>query len=234
MKKVRFDTGNGTSSGENLENSEKNSPNESCGEQIDPFSINDSSNEAVAIDCDSASNSNSQGNKRIGMKFLFVKMLTHFFNSTVLFSLDDLGSHRRRPRGAKRGRPRGSRSRGGGNGSLGRTETSIASTSFDNLETSCESSPTVNVSTIRRGPGRPRLKPNGPANQGYRPVQKYQRRPIGPLVVPLGSSPAATPTIRSPAMSPVPSPSPSLHERGLGFYPPSTSDESIKKEKEDV
>lgn len=75
---------------------------------------------------------------------------------------------------------------------------------------------------VRRGPGRPRLKPSGPANQGHR-VTKY-RKPIGPLVVPLGSSPAPTPTVRSPAMSPVPSPSPSLHERGVGFHPPAASD----------
>lgn len=76
---------------------------------------------------------------------------------------------------------------------------------------------------VRRGPGRPRLKPSGPANQGNRVTHKY-RKPIGPLVVPLGSSPAATPLVRSPAMSPVPSPSPSLHERGVGSYPPSVSD----------
>lgn len=141
--------------------------------------------------------------------------------------------HQKHVRGRGRGRPRGSR-RGGGTGSLGRTEASPAPTSIENLDASSESLPNVNVSTIRRGPGRPRLKQNGPANQGYRPVQKYQRRPIGPLVVPLGSSPAPTPTIRSPALSPVPSPSPSLHERGLGFYPPSTSDETVKEEKEDL
>lgn len=150
--------------------------------------------------------------------------------------MDDLGNRgRRHPTRGKRGRPRGSTRRGGGTGSLGKTEASPASTSIENLDTSSESlsNANVNVNTIRRGPGRPRLKPNGPANQGYRPVQKYQRRPIGPLVVPLGSSPAPTPPVRSPALSPVPSPSPSLHERDLGFYPPSTFDETAKKEKED-
>lgn len=78
---------------------------------------------------------------------------------------------------------------------------------------------------VRRGPGRPRLKPSGPANQGNRITHKY-RKPIGPLVVPLGSSPAATPLVRSPAMSPVPSPSPSLHDRNIASYPPSASDEN--------
>lgn len=53
-----------------------------------------------------------------------ILIVMHLFRIPVLFSMDDLGSRRRRhpPRGAKRGRPRGSR-RGGGSGSLGRQET---------------------------------------------------------------------------------------------------------------
>lgn len=90
----------------------------------------------------------------------------------------------------------------------------------DTLDSSTDASVAPPEVKIRRGPGRPRLKPSGPANQGNRVTHKY-RKPIGPLVVPLGSSPAPTPTPgRSPAMSPVPSPSPSLHDRGTGFYPP--------------
>lgn len=70
---------------------------------------------------------------------------------------------------------------------------------------------------VKRGPGRPRLKPSGPANQGYRGPPR-PRKPIGPLVVPLGQSPAPTPTnARSPAMSPAPSPAP---EKGIGLYQP--------------
>lgn len=209
---------------------------------MDQFLNNESSNEALIVDCDSPSNSNSQGKLYKKKKLISsrIKVLQDSYASpslfrTVLFSMDDLGARRRRhpQRGAKRGRPRGSR-RGGASGSMGRIEASPAPASVDNLDTSSESSPSVNINVnkIRRGPGRPRLKPNGPANQGNRPVQKYQRRPIGPLVVPLGSSPAPTPTIRSPAMSPVPSPSPSLHDRGLGFIQPLISDETIKKEKE--
>lgn len=70
------------------------------------------------------------------------------------------------------------------------------------IEQPYESPVNQNVNIVRRGPGRPRLKPNGPCNQGNRPIPKY-RKPMTPLVVPLGSSPAPTPTFgRSPAMSP--------------------------------
>lgn len=176
--------------------SEKSSPSESL---IDQNDINDSSNEPLVVDCDTISNTNSQ-----------------------TFMFDELHSRRRmKPtRGSKRGRPRGSKR--GNRGGISRVDTNISktlSTSLDSGSLSDKNAfePVIsNVSQVRRGPGRPRLKPNGPANQGNRSVQKY-RKPIGPLVVPLGSSPATTPSIRSPAMSPVPSPSPSLHERGLGF-----------------
>lgn len=82
---------------------------------------------------------------------------------------------------------------------------------------------------VKRGPGRPRLKPSGPGHQGHRgPVRP--RKPIGPLVVPLGSSPAPTPPGRSPAMSPAPSPAPSIQERGIGFYQSMEDDVYIKQE----
>lgn len=58
---------------------------------------------------------------------------------------------------------------------------------------------------MKRGPGRPRLKTGGPTHQGTRGAPRT-RKPIGPLVVPLGQSPAATPLNRSPAISPAPSP----------------------------
>lgn len=142
---------------------------------------------------------------------------------------EDLHSLRRMKstRGSKRGRPRGSKR--GNRGGLNRNDSlppKALSASLDLGSTSDKSSfggVASNANQVRRGPGRPRLKPNGPANQGNRPQQKY-RKPIGPLVVPLGSSPATTPSIRSPAMSPVPSPSPSLHERGLGFRQNSVND----------
>lgn len=171
---------------------------------VEQTDINESSNEALIVDCDSLSNSSSQA-----------------------FLVDDLANRRRKhpTRGSKRGRPRGSR-RAGNRGGLSRSDTVLVpalSTSLDSSETGYDPLPNINVNRIRRGPGRPRLKPNGPSNQGQRPVQKY-RKPIGPLVVPLGSSPAPTPPGRSPAMSPVPSPSPSLNERGLGFYQTSAND----------
>lgn len=87
------------------------------------------------------------------------------------------------------------------------------------------------VTPVKRGPGRPRLKPNGPGNQGHRGPPRL-RKPIGPLVVPLGSSPAPTPPGRSPAMSPAPSPAPvTSHDRNnLGFYQPAEDEIYIKPE----
>lgn len=132
--------------------------------------------------------------------------------------VDDLGNRRRKhpTRGSKRGRPRGSRR--GNRGALSRSDTAppaALSVSLDsgivtteNASYETVATENLNINRVRRGPGRPRLKPNGPANQGNRAPYKYHRKPIGPLVVPLGSSPASTP---------LPSPSPSLHERGLGF-----------------
>lgn len=94
--------------------------------------------------------------------------------------------------------------------------------------------PTFRSSTtpVKRGPGRPRLKPTGPANQGYRGPPR-PRKPIGPLVVPLGSSPAPTPPGRSPAMSPAPSPAPPgapQDRSGIGFYQQMEEDIFIKHE----
>lgn len=199
-KKQKWDKAGSDNVGTDI--SEKTSPSESLAE---PADANDSSNEALVVDCDSISNSSSQA-----------------------FLVDDLVNRRRKhpTRGSKRGRPRGSR-RGGNRGALSRSDItpSVQTNSIDGSEPPYDTVPNVNVNVnrIRRGPGRPRLKPNGPSNQGNRSVQKY-RKPIGPLVVPLGSSPAPTPTVRSPALSPVPSPSPSLNERGLGFYQTSSND----------
>lgn len=155
--------------------SEKSSPAESVIEQPDNY---ESSSETVVVDCDSLSNSSSQ-----------------------TFLLDDLANRYRKPptRGAKRGRPRGSKR--GNRGGLSRD--AIADivvpvvVNQEIIESPYDSPVNPNVNKVRRGPGRPRLKPNGPSNQGHRPVQKY-RKPIAPLVVPLGSSPAPTPTVRSP------------------------------------
>lgn len=60
---------------------------------------------------------------------------------------------------------------------------------------------TSEMHTPKRGPGRPRLKTSaGPVNQGYRGIPGPKpRKPAGPLVVPLGQSPAATPLTRSPS-----------------------------------
>ncbi|XP_031336279.1 chromatin-remodeling ATPase INO80-like [Photinus pyralis] len=102
---------------------------------------------------------------------------------------------------SKRGRPRGSRRVS----ALGRFNNSATTPNNSmHIETndpfsSIESSPSTSISSgslgyhsspgtsstvIRRGPGRPRLKPSGPSNSGprgsYRP-----RRPARPLPVPL-------------------------------------------------
>lgn len=159
--------------------SEKSSPAESLIEQPDNY---ESSSEAVVVDCDSLSNSSSQ-----------------------TFLVDDLANRYRKPptRGAKRGRPRGSRR--GNRGGLSRDAIGDVGKSVvinqELTEQPFDSAANSNVNRVRRGPGRPRLKPNGPSNQGNRHIHKY-RKPIAPLVVPLGSSPAPTPTVRSPAMSP--------------------------------
>ncbi|XP_055326656.1 chromatin-remodeling ATPase INO80 isoform X2 [Sitodiplosis mosellana] len=176
IKKFRSDKSYGESSYTDL--SEKSSPAESLLEQ--PVNY-ESSSETVVVDCDSLSNSSSQ-----------------------TFLVDDLANRYRKPpptRGAKRGRPRGSKrgNRGGlSRDAIGTIKTPAANESSDQ---SYESTINPNVNKVRRGPGRPRLKPNGPSNQGNRHVPKY-RKPMAPLVVPLGSSPAPTPTVRSPAMSP--------------------------------
>ncbi|XP_054726718.1 chromatin-remodeling ATPase INO80 isoform X1 [Anastrepha obliqua] len=160
----------------------------------------DSDNEALVVDCESP---------------------LHGAESPTLFGdYGNIGRIRRRhhPRGTKRGRPRGSTRRGGGNGTLGR---SLSSPGNGNVTTPAtpggedsltnlgvaESSFTTTVPTpMKRGPGRPRLKTVGPAYQGTRGAPRT-RKPIGPLVVPLGHSPGATPLSRSPAVSRAPSPS---------------------------
>ncbi|CAD6995790.1 unnamed protein product [Ceratitis capitata] len=147
---------------------------------------------------------------------------------TLFGDYGNIGRIRRRhhPRGTKRGRPRGSTRRGGGNGTLGRSlsspgngnvttsgtptgEDSSHSTSLTNLG-AAEASFTTVPTPMKRGPGRPRLKTAGPIYQGTRGSPRT-RKPIGPLVVPLGRSPGATPMTRSPVVSRAPSPS--LSER---------------------
>ncbi|XP_052896309.1 chromatin-remodeling ATPase INO80 [Anopheles moucheti] len=103
-------------------------------------------------------------------------------------------------RGAsKRGRPRGSRR--GGSGSTRPIATEQQATSDKDSGPSVSSLPAVplaapvaTVAQVRRGPGRPRLKTNGPSNQGTRGTHVRQtiriRKPIGPLVVPLGGQTA--------------------------------------------
>lgn len=141
----------------------------------------ESSGENVVVDCDSLSNSSSQ-----------------------TFLVDDLANRYRKPptRGAKRGRPRGSKrgNRGGlSREAIGDMARAAVSSQDIGATQAYESPMNPNVNRVKRGPGRPRLKPNGPSNQySNRPIPKYQRKPMAPLVVPLGSSP----TVRSPAMSP--------------------------------
>lgn len=177
IKKFRSDKSFGESSYTDF--SEKSSPAESLIEQ--PVNY-ESSSETVVVDCDSLSNSSSQ-----------------------TFLVDDLANRYRKPptRGAKRGRPRGSKR--GNRGGLSRDVipdiVKPTTNSQESIESPYESPINPNANKVRRGPGRPRLKPNGPSNQGNRPIPKY-RKPMTPLVVPLGSSPAPTPTVRSPAMSP--------------------------------
>lgn len=83
--------------------------------------------------------------------------------------------------------------------------------------------PTAVPTPVKRGPGRPRIKTGGPVNQGSRGAPRT-RKPIGPLVVPLGSSPAATPINRSPAMSPAPSPAHSEKGTSSTSYHPASGE----------
>ncbi|XP_023166084.2 chromatin-remodeling ATPase INO80 [Drosophila hydei] len=64
---------------------------------------------------------------------------------------------------------------------------------------------TPTASLIKRGPGRPRSKTATPVSRGSRGAPRA-RRPMGPLLVPLGRSPDATPPGSSPATSRAPSP----------------------------
>ncbi|XP_016960527.1 chromatin-remodeling ATPase INO80 [Drosophila biarmipes] len=64
--------------------------------------------------------------------------------------------------------------------------------------------------SCKRGPGRPRSKTATPISRGTRGAPRA-RRPMGPLLVPLGRSPDATPPSSSPATSRAPSPSTGSH-----------------------
>ncbi|EDW49481.1 GM26914 [Drosophila sechellia] len=64
--------------------------------------------------------------------------------------------------------------------------------------------------SCKRGPGRPRSKTATPVSRGTRGAPRA-RRPMGPLLVPLGRSPDDTPPGSSPATSRAPSPSAGSH-----------------------
>lgn len=72
------------------------------------------------------------------------------------------------------------------------TEMSLPSTSVNSFELFNSSQLSTSVGSysgsppIRRGPGRPRLKPSGPANAGSRGTYR-PRKPARPLPVPLPS-----------------------------------------------
>ncbi|XP_037892218.1 chromatin-remodeling ATPase INO80 [Glossina fuscipes] len=98
----------------------------------------------------------------------------------------------------------------------------LPASSSSNVDENNIFTPTAVPMPVKRGPGRPRLKTGGPINQGLRGAPRT-RKPIGPLVVPLGSSPATTPINRSPAISPAPSPAHSeraanANSAGAAYY----------------
>ncbi|XP_055384468.1 chromatin-remodeling ATPase INO80 [Condylostylus longicornis] len=175
----------------------------------------DSSNEGLIVDCDSP-----------------------LRGSTPVSFAHGRIRRRHHPRGTKRGRPRGS-GRGGKTTNPGRSDGTPGTPTGSTITLQVQSTPATptgdsNISAngggseqsfetivpvIKRGPGRPRLKPGGPPNSGYRGAPRT-RKPIGPLVVPLGQSPGATPLTRSPAMSPAPSPA----HTGIGYYQPNDED----------
>lgn len=106
------------------------------------------------------------------------------------------------------------------------TSQPLPSSSSSNVDENNIFTPTALPMPVKRGPGRPRLKTGGPINQGLRGSPRT-RKPMGPLVVPLGSSPATTPINRSPAISPAPSPAHServanANSTGAAYYQPGT------------
>uniref|UniRef100_T1PK30 Uncharacterized protein n=1 Tax=Musca domestica TaxID=7370 RepID=T1PK30_MUSDO len=182
----------------------------------------DSENEALIVDCESPRPHGGAGGAAGGE------------SPTLFDDFGGLGPIRRRhhPRGTKRGRPRGSTRRGGGNGTaLTRPASATGLNAEDatgaepNVTNTGEGlfTPTAVPTPVKRGPGRPRIKTSGPVNQGSRGAPRT-RKPIGPLVVPLGSSPAATPINRSPAMSPAPSPAHSEKGTSSTSYHPASGE----------
>ncbi|XP_058466733.1 chromatin-remodeling ATPase INO80 [Malaya genurostris] len=126
------------------------------------FGKDDSSNDEMITECDIASASHTP-----------VSYSTY----------DEMIKQRKRLRGSKRGRPRGSR----------------RSCLTDMQSSSSVTRIIQHLPQVKRGPGRPRLKFSGPNNQGYRGHNRLVPRPrksIGPLVVPLGQSPATTPVLQ--------------------------------------
>ncbi|XP_052873524.1 chromatin-remodeling ATPase INO80 [Anopheles cruzii] len=107
---------------------------------------------------------------------------------------------------SKRGRPRGSRRGavaviGSGRATVVEQPSSELDPSNPTVSPASTSLPATNsvASQLRRGPGRPRLKAKGPSNQGNRFHARQTiriRKPIGPLMVPLGgaqSTPSSLP-----------------------------------------
>lgn len=98
------------------------------------------------------------------------------------------------------------------------------------------------MTTIRRGPGRPRLRPSGPGNQGYRnPVHHHSKKIQRPLPVPIRShqtiATIGQQKVSSQCLSSTPgssavvsvatkTPSSSADSRPFGFYTQQQSRES--------
>ncbi|KAJ9576388.1 hypothetical protein L9F63_006744, partial [Diploptera punctata] len=153
------------------------------------------------------------------------------------FSNNMLVTGRPRPtgRGAKRGRPRGSRrgiltTRGRGitvnltNSDLGLDFRVMSKESNNNIGDPCEPNEPIATSghpqsiPVKRGPGRPRLRPVGPGHQGSRGPPRPRKAPK-PLPVPLRSgsgTPSALQT--SPSVSASSTPVPVEQPRPFGFY----------------
>ncbi|XP_069680112.1 chromatin-remodeling ATPase INO80 [Periplaneta americana] len=137
------------------------------------------------------------------------------------FASNMLVTGRPRPtgRGAKRGRPRGSRR--GIPSTRGRGITVNLTNSDLGLGDPCQPSEPGASNTghpqpipVKRGPGRPRLRPVGPGHQGTRGPPRPRKAPK-PLPVPLRSG-SGTPS--AVASTPSTTPGEVEHSRPFGFY----------------
>ncbi|XP_030374870.1 chromatin-remodeling ATPase INO80 [Scaptodrosophila lebanonensis] len=199
----------GTDSNNQATSQETYVPGATCVQQTE-----DSDNEALVVDGESPESMN-------------------FLNDFSSFSP---ARRRHHPRGTKRGRPRGSTRRGGGHGSLQRvlTPTSTGTSPLPQSEVEGATQmpaneedvtavllaqPSVTAltsSAVKRGPGRPRSKTAMPVSRGTRGAPRA-RRPMGPLLVPIGCSPDATPPGSSPATSRAPSPATLMERNAANF-----------------